>query len=1087
MFVPVSQQVDLPALEERVLARWRERDVFRMSLKKTEGGPVFRFYEGPPTTNGGPGVHHVEARVFKDVFPRYRTMKGEHVPRKAGWDCHGIPVELEVERELGFGSKADIERYGVEAFNIRCRESVTRYVDEFRRLTERIGYWVDTDQAYWTMSNSYIDSVWWSLAELFDKGLLYQDYRVSPYCSRCGTSLSEHEVAQGYRQIDDLSVYVRLPLLTGPLAPGGRGLEGTDRESGASLLVWTTMPWTFVSTTAAVIGTDIRYVLARGGRAGDRPVVVAEQRLTAALGDGAEALREVALDEIVGMRYQGPFDLVGPGSPADPAGDPTSWRIVVTGDFVTTHQGSGIVSTGAAFGVDDMRIAKENGLPIVNPVGRDGRFLPTAGPYAGMHVRDADTPIVRHLEQAGLLVYEHRHTHTYPFCWRCDTALIYYAKPSWYIATTTVRDHMVAENAGVDWKPPHIRDGRYGDWLSNNVDWALSRERYWGTPLPLWTCLSCEHRVAVHSRAELGRLAGADLSAVDMHRPHVDQVELSCPCCAGVMRRVPEVIDAWYDSGAMPFAQFGYPHVPGSRDRFDEHFPADYVCEAVDQTRGWFYSLQAIGTLLFGRSAYRRALCLGHIVDEDGRKMSKSAGNVLDPWTLIERHGADALRWLLLAEGTPWQSRRIGEGVLSDVTRRLLSTLWNSYYFFVEHANQAGWTPDRGAPPIRQRPVMDRYILAELHHTVSTVDDALSDFDATRGGQCIRDFVDDLSNWYVRRTRTRFVAERGSDTDDVRAALSTLHTCLETLCGLLAPYTPFIADELYENLVRSWNPDAAESIHLSRFPAVDERMRDDGLRSAMAVARRVVSLGRDARRAAGIPVRQPLRRAAVTVPTAERSAFASLRDVVAAELNVKDIEVETSTENPHCVVELKPNFRTLGKAFARSTPLVAQAIREAAATSMLESLQKTGSFAVTVEGDEVMVTADQVDVIERPLTGWQASSDGPYSCALDVTIDRQLRLEGLAREFTRLVNDKRRRTGLRVGDPIVLTVTIDHDPDSELQAMLAQWRATLARETNADSVTVARAGNPMGEQLDVGHGRVTVHFDRGSPSETRPS
>ncbi|MGH8930053.1 MAG: isoleucine--tRNA ligase, partial [Egibacteraceae bacterium] len=810
-FEPVDQQPDLSALEKRILERWRERDVFRRSLERTAGGPLFCFYEGPPTANGRPGVHHVEARVFKDIFPRYRTMRGNHVPRMAGWDCHGIPVELEVEKQLGFNRKTQIEEYGVAAFNARCRESVTRYVDDWERLTERIGFWVDTDGAYWTMSTEYVESVWWSLKELFDRELLYEDYRIVPYCPRCGTALSDHEVAQGYQQTEHPSIYVRLPVETGPLA-----------GEGADLLIWTTMPWTLISNTAAAVGENIRYVLARGGRAGDRPVVLAADRLADALGDGAEILRDAALDELIDARYRAPFDFVGPGSADDPGGDASSWRYVVVGDFVKTDEGSGIVHTGAAFGEDDMRLAREHGMPVVTPVNAEGRFDERVDAYAGMFVMDTHARIIDDLRDAGLLVHAGTYTHTYPFCWRCKTPLLYYAKLSWYIATTRFRDRLLRENAEVDWRPPHIRDGRYGNWLENNVDWALSRERYWGTPLPFWRCGDCGHTVAVGSLAELGKRAGTDLSALDPHRPYVDDVTFACEACGGPMHRVPEVIDAWYDSGAMPFAQFGYPHVPGSVERFTAMFPADYTAEGIDQTRGWWYSLEAVATLLFDRSSYRRALCLGHIVDADGRKMSKSVGNVLDPWMLIDTHGADALRWLLAVEGNPWQSRRVGDEPLREVTRKLLLTVWNTYYFFVTYALLEGWAPDQAAPAIPDRPVMDRWILAELADVTAEADAALTDFDATRAGRRLAGFADDLSNWYVRRSRGRFWnTDPGARQGDTQAAFATLHACLTTLAGLLAPFTPFLAEELYENLVRGVNGHAEDSVHLAAYPVPD--------------------------------------------------------------------------------------------------------------------------------------------------------------------------------------------------------------------------------------------------------------------------
>ncbi|MDQ3432602.1 MAG: isoleucine--tRNA ligase, partial [Actinomycetota bacterium] len=629
-FNPVEQHPDFPALEQGVLARWKERDVFARSLAERADGPLFRFYEGPPTANGRPGVHHVEARVFKDIFPRYRTMKGYRVPRKAGWDCHGIPVEIEVEKELGFTRKQDIEDYGVAEFNARCRASVQRYVDEFERLTERIGFWVNTAEAYWTMTPQYVESVWWSLQQLWDADLIYQGHRVVPYCPRCGTALSDHEVAQGYAQAVDPSVYVRLPITEGPLA-----------EQQTSLLIWTTTPWTLISNTAVAIGEGIRYVQARAA-GDDDPVVVAADLVSAALGEGASVLGEVPLDALRGLHYRGPF------TDADPDDPPAAWRSVTVADFVTTTDGTGIVHLAPAFGEDDMRVAREQGLPVVNPVDLEGRFDRRVPAFAGQFVKAADVGIIADLRERGLLLRAGEYRHTYPFCWRCGTPLLNYAKPSWYIATTRLQDRLLDENAGVDWHPEHIRDGRYGDWLANNVDWALSRERYWGTPLPLWRCGDCDHVTCVGSLEELGKLAGSDLSGLDPHRPYVDEIVVACPECGGGARRVPEVIDAWYDSGSMPFAQLGYPWQPGSREAFDRAFPADFIAEALDQTRGWFYSLMAVSTLLFDRNSYRTVLCLGLIVDADGKRMSKSRGNTLDPFQLVDAHGADALRWLML-------------------------------------------------------------------------------------------------------------------------------------------------------------------------------------------------------------------------------------------------------------------------------------------------------------------------------------------------------------------------------------------------------------------------------------------------------
>ncbi|MBN6038819.1 isoleucine--tRNA ligase [Amycolatopsis sp. 195334CR] len=1069
-FESVDAQPDFVAMEERVLQRWSTRDVVRRSLEAgAADAPLLRCYEGPPTANGKPGVHHVEARVFKDVLPRYFALKGYRVPRRAGWDCHGIPVELEVERQLGIGSKPEIERFGVAGFNERCRRSVTDYVGEWERLTRRIGYWVDLGDPYRTMDTAYVESVWWSLKTIFDRGQLYQDYRIVPYCTRCGTTLSDHEVAQGYAETEDLSVYTRLPLLTGPLA-------------GASLLVWTTMPWTVIFSSLAVVGADIHYVLARGGRAGDNEVVLAAERVEVVLGEGAEVLRDVAVEELLGARYQAPFDLVGPGSPADPDGDPESWRFVVLGDFVSTSTGSGIVSTAPAYGEDDMRVAKANGVAVVNGVDAAGYLDHRLGPFAGLYIRDASELVVERLRENGLAVLTELYPHSFPFCWRCDTPLVYYAKLCWFIATTDLRERLVADNAEVDWRPEHIRTGRYGDWLAGNVDWAVSRERYWGTPLPLWRCDSGEHVVAIGSLAELGERTGTDLSALDPHRPYVDDISFGCESCDGTMHRVPEVIDAWYDSGSMPFAQYGYPHVAGSHERFTEMFPADFTAEAIDQTRGWWYSLQSVSTLLFGRTSYRRALCLGHIVDESGRKMSKSAGNALDPWELIDGYGADALRWLLLAEGSPWQSRRVGGEALHKVTRKLLMTVWNTYYFLTTYARLAGWTPDQEAPPPAERPVLDRYLLADLAATVSEVDEAMAGYDVTRAARRISAFVEDLSNWYVRRSRERFwQGERGELPADARAAFATLYTGVTTLAGLLAPFTPFLADEIHENLVRPFTADAPDSVHLGAFPVPDAAVADPDLRAAMAVARKLVSLGRDARTTASVPVRVPLRQAVVTVPGDLRAHFGVIREVVAAELNVKEI-VAASPENGHLVeYTLKPNFRELGRIFGKRTQAAAAAVRALDAAEAVARLTEKGSLLIEVEGEATEIGRETVQVIEAAATGWQVSSDGTSSVALDVTVDRELRLEGLSREFIRTLNEMRKRRGYEIADKVRLGVAVEHDPNGDLAAMLN----THAEEIRG-GVRAAAFGREIGEggaeSLPLADGSVLVELRVLTPS-----
>jgi isoleucyl-tRNA synthetase len=893
----VTNQPFFPEIEAGVLRRWDERDVFRESLRLRSGGPVFSFYEGPPTANGRPGTHHVEARVFKDVFPRYRTMKGFDVPRKAGWDCHGLPVELEVEKELGLNSKAEIEAYGIDRFNQRCRESVMAYVGDWERFSERLGFWIDLSDAYRTMDPDYIDSAWWALRRMWDDDLIFEDYRVTPYCVRCGTGLSDAEVAMGYRTTEDPSVTVRFPLRDGPLA-----------ERGASLLVWTTTPWTLPSNVGVVVGPDISYALARASGS-DELFVLARDLVEAVLGEHAEVVEELVTDDLVGLHYDAPFEIVEVDE---------DYRYVVPGEFVSTAEGTGIVHIAPAFGADDLAIGRREGLPIVNPVDFEGRF--TAGPWTGRFVKDADPDIIEALDEAGALLASGTYEHTYPFCWRCDTPLIYLAKLSWYIRTTARRDELLAANRKVDWHPAHIRDGRFGNWLENNVDWALSRDRYWGTPLPFWRC-PAGHVTVVGSRAELGALVGDDLSDLDPHRPHVDELTFSCPQCGEEAERIPEVADAWFDSGAMPFAQFGYPYA--GEEEFAERFPADFIAEAIDQTRGWFYTLLAESTLLFGEPPYRTVLCLGHIVDEEGRKMSKSIGNVIDPWELFDRNGADALRWLMLTEGSPWLNRRVGHHVLDDIVRRFMLTLWNTHYFFTTYARIDGWGPGT-APPAST--MMDRWVLAELADVCDSVDQALERYDVSASGRRLQRFVDDLSNWYVRRSRRRFWRSVEEDPGDKEGAYATLHTCLVTLSGLLAPFMPFLADELFEHLVRSHDPGAPDSVHLTEFPAPSPEWRDEPLRHAMVTARRVVELGRQARNQAGMKIRQPLRAALVSVPERERAGLEALLDLVADELNIKGVDVAgDSTEIAD--IEVRPRFRALGPVFQKDAPRVADTLR----------------------------------------------------------------------------------------------------------------------------------------------------------------
>src|SRR5919198_547456 len=748
---PVDPKPSFPALEERILERWRAQDVFHESLRRREGRPDYFFYEGPPTANGRPGSHHVLARVFKDIFPRYKTMRGYHVERKGGWDCHGLPVEIEVERQLGFTNKEDIERYGIAEFNAKCRESVFTYLEDWNALTERIGFWLDLEDAYRTLDSSYVESVWWALRTIWDRDLLYEGHKVVPYCPRCGTALSSHEVAQGYRDVIDPSVYVRFPV-TQPRGP---------LEEGDQLLAWTTTPWTLASNAALAVDPDLIYARVRQG---DDVFVLAESLLEHVLGDGADILATFPGRDIEGTAYAPPFPFIG----ADAFGP--RGHTVLLGDFVSDEDGTGIVHTSISFGEDDFRLGEQYGLAVINPVKPDGTFDERIGPFAGQFVKDADQGLIEDLRARGRLLRADTIEHAYPHCWRCGTPLLYYAKPSWYIRTSQLRDRLLAANETVTWHPEHIKHGRFGRWLENNIDWSLSRNRYWGTPLPVWRCENA-HVAVIGSFPDLQERSGRTLD--DPHRPYVDDIAFPCEECGGEMRRVPEVIDVWFDSGAMPFAQH---HAPfENQELFEQRFPADYICEAIDQTRGWFYSLIAISTLLFDRAPYRTVLVLGHIADAEGKKMSKSLGNIVVPWDVIDQHGADAFRWYFLATKLPWDGYNFDTATVGESLRQFLLQLWNTYSFYVLYANVNDVAPAEIAPATE----LDRWVLSRLAATVEEVTERMDAYDATRAGQAIATFVDDLSNWYVRRSRPRFW-------DGEPAAFATLRTALVTVAKLLA-------------------------------------------------------------------------------------------------------------------------------------------------------------------------------------------------------------------------------------------------------------------------------------------------------------
>jgi isoleucyl-tRNA synthetase len=1023
MYRAVPAQVDLPAMEHAVLDMWESEGVFEASVAASAGRPTWVFYEGPPTANGTPGAHHVEARVFKDVFPRYRTMKGFHVPRQAGWDCHGLPVELAVEKELGFSGKQDIEKYGVAEFNAKCRESVVRHVDEFTEMTRRMGYWVDTDSAYWTMNADYVQSVWWSLKQIFDKGLLVQDHRVAPYCPRCGTGLSDHELAQGYETVVDPSVYVRFPI-TDP--------KWNERFPGASLLVWTTTPWTLVSNTAVAVKPDATYaaVLTETGET----LIVAESLAGGLFGDEAEILDTFPGTELERVTYKRPFDYV----------EIPDAHIVILADYVTTDDGTGLVHQAPAFGADDLIACRSYGLPVVNPVLPDGHFAPEVPVVGGMFFKKADETLVDELKKSGVLFKHLPYEHSYPHCWRCHTPLVYYAQPSWYIRTTAIKDQLLEQNTNTNWFPQTIQWGRYGDWLTNNVDWALSRNRYWGTPLPIWRCEE-GHLVAVGSLAELSELSDTDVSALDPHRPFVDDVTIPCPTCQQTATRVPEVIDCWYDSGAMPFAAVGYPH--RNADTFAAQYPADFICEAIDQTRGWFYTLMAIGTLVFEQSSYKNVVCLGHILDEDGRKMSKHVGNVLEPIGLMNEHGADAVRWFMLASGSPWQARRLGHAAIGDVVRKTLLTYWNTVAFQSLYARTASWSPSSSDPKVADRPVIDRWVISEAQNLAHEVDLALEVFDTQRAGRLISAFVDDLSNWYVRRSRRRFW-------DGDPAALATLHEALRITTLCMAPFTPFITERVWQDLFRSTDEAAPSSVHLASWPEYQPELIDTALTENMALVRRLVELGRAARATSAVKTRQPLGRALISA-TGWSDLPADMRAEIAEELNVIALESLDDIGAGLVDVTAKANFRALGARFAKQTPLVANVIAAADAAAMTAAIRTTGEFTITVpEIGEVTIGADDVVITETPREGWAVASEGGESIALDLTITEELKRAGLAREIVRAVQEARKSSGLEITDRIQLFWSSN---DADAKATMTEHGQLIADEVLATSVTEAAA------------------------------
>jgi len=982
-------------LEEQTLERWRDEDLFQKTLDATEGSEKWVFYEGPPTANGKPGLHHIIARVIKDLFCRHRTMTGHSVTRIAGWDTHGLPVEIEAEKKLGISGKPEIEALGIEEFNATCRDSVFTYKENWEAFSERIGYWLDYSDPYVTFHNEYVESVWWILKQLAEKDLLYRGHKSVPYCPRCGTALSSHEVAQGYKDVEDASLYFLCQWVT---------QDGDADPDRRAFLVWTTTPWTVPSNSGLAVHPDLTYAQVEWE---GHQLVLARDRVEALFGEEAEVVATYRGAELEGQRYARPLEVV-----EAPEDRQNGWTVVLE-DFVSATDGTGLVHMAPAFGSDDYAAGQRHGLPMLNPLDAAGQFVDAVELVGGMFVKDADPLLVEELERVGNLFKFGRHTHSYPHCWRCDSPLLYIARPTWFARTSSMKDEMLQHNGTTNWYPPETGEGRMGEWLKGNVDWALSRDRYWGTPLPAWVCDRDEGHVEwVGSFQELAERAGDLGDDFDPHRPFVDEWHWDCAHCDGVMRRTPEVIDAWFDSGAMPYAQWHYPFE--NEEEFEAHFPADFICEGLDQTRGWFYSLLAIGTMLGKGQVFKNVLVNDLILDAEGQKMSKSRGNIVDPWDAIAEFGADALRWYLIVSSNPWLPKRYDPEGVAEAARKYFDTLGNTYRFFSLYANVEDWAPSDADPAPEERPLIDRWLLSRLESLTRTVSAELQDYQITRAYRALGDFVnEDLSNWYVRRNRGRFWGN--TDEADGRAAFRTLWEALRVLALLGAPVTPFMSDWLHRGLT-------GKTAHLEAFPEADEDRIDETLEREMDVVRALVSLGRAAREEVQIRVRQPLRTLYAVIP--ERLEIrAEVLELLQDELNVKQVDFLSSAEG---LVELsaKPNYRSLGARFKSATEHAATAIR-GLSPETLQRFRDGDEVTIDVDGHAHVLEPDDVEVVEQAKGELVVKSERGHTAALDPRLDDALILEGLAREVINRVQRLRKDSGLEITDRIELWVAGD--------------------------------------------------------------
>ncbi|HCV42926.1 MAG TPA: isoleucine--tRNA ligase [Bacteroidetes bacterium] len=1042
MFKELTDRLSYPEVEKEILKFWKDNNIFQKSISTREGKPGFTFYEGPPTANGRPGIHHVMSRTLKDLVCRYKTMRGYQVHRKAGWDTHGLPVEIELEKQLGFKHKEDIVKFGIAEFNKKCRESVWKYKADWEAMTEQMGYWVDLSKPYVTFENTYIESIWWALKRYFDEGMIYKGYKIQPYCPRCETPLSSHEVSLGYDDVKDPSVYVKMKLKGHP---------------DTSFLVWTTTPWTLISNVALAVGSNIEYVKIE--HKGER-LILAEARLSVLEGEYT-VLEKMRGKALLGLEYERIFSY----HPVD-----RKAYYVVEADFVTTEDGTGIVHMAPAYGEDDYQTSKKYGLPTIHPVNKSGEFGPEVTDYAGMFVKDADLMIIQDLKSRHILYRKETITHSYPHCWRCKTPLLYYARESWYISTTKYAQKMIALNKEINWVPPEVGEGRFGNWLEENKDWALSRDRFWGTPLPIWLCDACKSQKCVGSIEELHK--GKNVPhPLDLHKPFVDDVTFTCSC-GGTMRRTPELIDVWFDSGAMPFAQWHYPFENKELIESGKQYPSDFICEGIDQTRGWFYSLHAIGTFLFNKPAYKNILVNELILDKEGQKMSKSKGNTVDPFATLTKYGADTTRWYLVTTSPPWRPTMFDEDGLGEVQRKFFGTLVNTYSFFALYANIDGFTYAEAPVPVAERPEIDRWIISELNSLVKRYATHMDAYDVTKAAKGVSEFtIDQLSNWYVRRNRRRFwKSERGKDKT---AAYQTLYECLISIAKLTAPFAPFLSEELYRNLNGISQRESPESVHLAHIPTPDEKLIDTELEMRMARAEKIVMLVRSMRMKSNLKVRQPLKRIILPVTSQEeRDIIQRMETLILEEVNVKQIEY-VPDESGIVNKSAKPNFKAIGPKHGKAVQPVAQRIRQLNATEIRE-LESSGALSLPINGSTVTISKEDVEIVREDIKGWLVESDAGLTVALDTELTADLIAEGFAREFVNRIQNMRKDAGFHVTDRIAVFYAGSEELHRAVQSMVAYIKS----ETLAVELSYAFAPGEYSATLDINGEEVTVGIKR---------